>query len=56
MGLMMKMPVGGWSAPGPVTLYRRERLLSRSDLIYVLGKKKDNVSISYEQPVGWDCC
>lgn len=35
---MMKMPVGGWSAPGPVTLYRSERLLSRSDLIYVSKK------------------
>lgn len=37
---MMKMPVGGWSAPGPVTLYRRERLLSRSDLICVSEKMK----------------
>lgn len=45
----MKMPVGGWSAPGPVTLYRSERLLSRSDLIYV--SKKDNVYISYKQSV-----
>lgn len=44
---MMKMPVGGWSAPGPVTLYRRERLLSRSDLICV--SKKDKVCISYKQ-------
>ena len=33
MGLMMKMPVGGWSAPGPVTLYRSRRSLSRSDRI-----------------------
>lgn len=37
---MMKMPVGGWSAPGPVTLYRSERLLSRSDLICVSKKMK----------------
>lgn len=44
---MMKMPVGGWSAPGPVTLYRSERLLSRSDLIY--ESKKDNIYISYKQ-------
>lgn len=33
MGSMMKMPVGGWSAPGPVTLYLRERFLSWSDRI-----------------------
>ena len=33
MGFMMKILVGGWSAPGPVTLYLRERLLSLSDLI-----------------------
>ncbi|TNN77443.1 hypothetical protein EYF80_012257 [Liparis tanakae] len=25
IGLMMKMLVGGWSAPGPVTLYRSNR-------------------------------
>lgn len=33
IGSIMKMPVGGWSAPGPVTLYLRERLLSWSDRI-----------------------
>lgn len=40
MGLMMKMPVGGWSAPGPVTLYLRDRFLSLSDLIW--GSRKQS--------------
>lgn len=33
IGLMMKIPFGGWSAPGPVTLYRSIRFLSRSERI-----------------------
>lgn len=33
IGSIMKIPVGGWSAPGPVTLYLRARVLSWSDRI-----------------------
>lgn len=40
MGLIMKMPVGGWSAPGPVTLYLRDKFLSLSDLIW--GSRKQS--------------